>query len=67
MGPNKWDASCGCSRTQHKGLAIIEDVRGFNVSVSKWFSRASSDIIVPFNLSLDGPPCDVSIIIFVWF
>ena len=40
MGQNKWDASCGRSRTQRKGLATIEDVSGFRVSVSKVLSRA---------------------------
>ena len=54
MGRNKWDASCGRCRAQRKGLAIIEDVGGYSVSVSKLLSRMLSDMIVPFILSFDG-------------
>ena len=45
----------------------IEDERGVNVSVTKLFLHASPDRVVPFILSLDGPRCEVSIVIFVWF
>ena len=61
MGQNQWDASCGRSCSQRKGFASIEDVSGHSVSVPSFLSSASADVIVPFILSLDGPPCDVPI------